>query len=91
MYCKSTYNVNYVLDVYCNGGEWFSKAIASAGRRGPAARANPEAFGYTSARFDLDFFVSLEGPIPSDRLPRDRREHPAPEYLEALNLRTFGA
>jgi HNH endonuclease len=37
----------------------------------------------------LDYFASLEGPIPSSRLPRDASQRPSPKYLERLNAEVF--
>jgi HNH endonuclease len=38
----------------------------------------------------LDYFASLEGPIPASRLPQDVAKRPSPKYLERLNAEVFG-
>ena len=38
----------------------------------------------------LDYFISLEGEIPPERLPSDESEWPSPRYLEHLNSEVFG-
>ena len=42
-----------------------------------------------SARFDLEFFVELEGPLPFCRMPKDQRNWPRPAFLEKLNSEMF--
>ena len=37
----------------------------------------------------LDYFKSLEGPIPPDRLPEDVSKRPSAKYLERLNAEVF--
>lgn len=37
----------------------------------------------------LDYFASLEGPIPTDQLPGDVSKRPSPKYLERLNGEVF--
>jgi hypothetical protein len=41
--------------------------------------------------FDLNYFESLEGPIPNSRLPRNHNLWPSPKYIEELNRFMAGA
>lgn len=38
----------------------------------------------------LDYFASLEGSIPADRLPANPTQRPSPKYLERLNAEVHG-
>jgi len=44
----------------------------------------------SAAELSLDYFDALQGPIPVERLPSDRRLWPSPTYLERLNSELFG-
>ena len=41
--------------------------------------------------FDLNYFESLEGPIPTSRLPKNHNLWPSPKYIEELNRFMAGA
>jgi hypothetical protein len=44
----------------------------------------------SALEISLEYFDALQGPIPVERLPSDRRLWPSPTYLERLNSELFG-
>jgi len=43
-----------------------------------------------AARFDLEYFEGIAGPVPESRLPKYRDSWPNPKYLEEFNRIMFG-
>jgi hypothetical protein len=43
----------------------------------------------TKANFDLEYFTSLSGPIPKERLPKNSAAWPSVEYLAKFNSVLF--